>query len=38
VRNLLAATLQISPPFVIEPDELRLIATTVRETLDEVTA
>lgn len=38
VRNLIAATLQISPPFVIEPDELRLVATTVRETLDEVAA
>ncbi len=38
VRNLLAATLQISPPFVVTPDELRLVATTVREVLDEVAA
>ncbi len=38
VRNLLAATLQISPPFVIERDELRLLADTLREVLDEVGA
>jgi putrescine---pyruvate transaminase len=36
VRNLLAATLQISPPLVIEPQELRLLAHTLRESLDAV--
>lgn len=36
VRNLLGRTLQVSPPFIIEPDELRLLATTLRETLDAV--
>jgi putrescine---pyruvate transaminase len=38
VRNLLAATLQISPPFVIEASELRLIADTLRESLDAAAA
>jgi putrescine---pyruvate transaminase len=38
VRNLLLAALQISPPFVIEREELRLIADTVRDVLEEVTA
>jgi putrescine aminotransferase len=36
VRNLLGATLQISPPLVIEPQELRLLADTLRESLDAV--
>jgi putrescine aminotransferase len=36
VRNLLGATMQISPPFVIEPEELRLLATTLRESLESV--
>lgn len=34
VRNLLGRTLQISPPFVIEENELRFIAKTLGETLD----
>jgi putrescine aminotransferase len=36
VRNLLGATLQISPPLVIEQQELRLLADTLRESLDAV--
>jgi acetylornithine aminotransferase len=36
VRNLLGATLQISPPLVIEAQELRLLADTLRESLDAV--
>lgn len=36
VRNLLTAALQISPPFVIDPEQVRLLAGTLRETLDEV--
>jgi putrescine aminotransferase len=36
VRNLLSATLQISPPLVIEQQELRLLADTLRESLDTV--
>jgi adenosylmethionine-8-amino-7-oxononanoate aminotransferase len=36
VRNLLSATLQISPPLVIEQPELRLLADTLRESLDTV--
>jgi adenosylmethionine-8-amino-7-oxononanoate aminotransferase len=37
-RNLIGKTLQISPPFVIDPDELMVMASTLRETLDEVEA
>jgi adenosylmethionine-8-amino-7-oxononanoate aminotransferase len=36
VRNLLTASLQISPPLVIAAAELELLASTLRETLDEV--
>jgi len=36
VRNLVGATLQISPPLVIEAQELRLLADTLRESLDAV--
>lgn len=36
VRNLLGQTLQVSPPFVVEEDDLRLVASTLRETLDQV--
>ena len=36
VRNLLATTLQISPPLVIEAEQLELLATTLREVFDEV--
>jgi putrescine---pyruvate transaminase len=36
VRNLLEATLQVSPPLVIEPHELKLLADTLRESLDAV--
>jgi adenosylmethionine-8-amino-7-oxononanoate aminotransferase len=36
VRNLLGVTLQISPPLVIEPDELRMLADALRESLDAV--
>jgi len=36
VRNLLARSLQISPPFVITPGEIRDLADTLRETLDAV--
>jgi adenosylmethionine-8-amino-7-oxononanoate aminotransferase len=38
VRNLLTTTLQISPPLVIAEAELELLASTLRETLDEVGA
>jgi putrescine aminotransferase len=38
VRNLLGATLQISPPLVIEAQELRLLADTLRESLDAVSS
>lgn len=38
VRNLLGQTLQVSPPFVVEDEELRLLASTLRETLDDVAA
>jgi adenosylmethionine-8-amino-7-oxononanoate aminotransferase len=38
VRNLLTTTLQISPPLVIAAAELELLASTLRETLDEVGA
>jgi adenosylmethionine-8-amino-7-oxononanoate aminotransferase len=36
VRNLLGQTLQISPPFVVEEGDLRLLASTLRETLDDL--
>jgi adenosylmethionine-8-amino-7-oxononanoate aminotransferase len=36
VRNLLGQTLQVSPPFVIEDEELALLADTLREALDHV--
>lgn len=38
VRNLLARSLQISPPFVITREEIRTLATVLRETLDAVRA
>jgi putrescine aminotransferase len=38
VRNLLGQTLQISPPFVVEAQELRDLAGTLRETLDHIAA
>jgi putrescine---pyruvate transaminase len=34
VRNLLGRSLQISPPLVIEPQEIEQVASTLRETLD----
>ena len=36
VRNLLGHTLQISPPFVITPEELALLADVLRTSLDDV--
>jgi adenosylmethionine-8-amino-7-oxononanoate aminotransferase len=36
VRNLLGHTLQISPPFVITPEELAQLADVLRTSLDEV--
>jgi len=36
VRNLLGGTLQVSPPFVVEEGDLRLLASTLRETLDDL--
>jgi adenosylmethionine-8-amino-7-oxononanoate aminotransferase len=36
VRNLLGRTLQVSPPFVIEPDEIRLIARVLGQVLDDL--
>jgi adenosylmethionine-8-amino-7-oxononanoate aminotransferase len=36
VRNLLGRTLQISPPFVIAPEELRLLGQVLADALDEV--
>ncbi|MFT3863813.1 MAG: aspartate aminotransferase family protein [Solirubrobacterales bacterium] len=38
VRNLLGATLQISPPLVIEPSQLEFLTSTLRETLDDIVA
>jgi adenosylmethionine-8-amino-7-oxononanoate aminotransferase len=34
VRNLLGRALQISPPYVITPEEIRHLTTTIRESLD----
>jgi putrescine---pyruvate transaminase len=36
VRNLVGASLQISPPFIIDEEELRLIAATISDALDAV--
>jgi adenosylmethionine-8-amino-7-oxononanoate aminotransferase len=36
VRNLVGATLQISPPLVIDEQQLELLADTLRESLDAV--
>jgi putrescine aminotransferase len=36
VRNLLGQTLQVSPPFVVEEGDLRFLASTLRETLDDL--
>lgn len=36
VRNLLGRSLQISPPLVIEPQAIDQIASTLRETLDQL--
>lgn len=38
VRNLLARSLQISPPFVITREEIRTLARVLREALDSVRA
>jgi adenosylmethionine-8-amino-7-oxononanoate aminotransferase len=38
VRNLVGRTLQVSPPFVVEDADLRLLAATLRETLDDLAA
>jgi putrescine aminotransferase len=38
VRNLVGHTLQISPPFVITPDELTQLAAVLQASLDEVAA
>jgi putrescine aminotransferase len=38
VRNLLGRTLQISPPFVITPEELGLLASVLAEALDDAGA
>jgi 4-aminobutyrate--pyruvate transaminase len=38
VRNLVGHTLQISPPFVIAPDELTHLADVLQTSLDEVAA
>jgi putrescine---pyruvate transaminase len=38
VRNLLGRALQVSPPFVIEPAQLGMVASVLRDALDEVAA
>jgi putrescine aminotransferase len=38
VRNLVGHTLQISPPFVVTPDELTHLADVLQRSLDEVAA
>jgi putrescine---pyruvate transaminase len=38
VRNLLGATLQISPPLVVDAEQLEMLAATIGEALDEVAA
>jgi putrescine aminotransferase len=35
VRGLVGRTVQVSPPFIVEPAQLALIATTLRAALDE---
>ena len=36
VRSLLGRSLQISPPLVIEPQEIEQVVSTLRETLDQL--